>query len=218
MAGSPDPKAGRIVDRHLTLCAPRGEGYQGQSPWLVRPKVSSRRTHRWRKGFEPPVPPGECRALSTRNRNCRGNLPLTWCHTRSRERRAALSQRKDQSRAGGASPLSHNQLVALDVETRTRRRPGVGIVHRRRARQHNERPQLGKVLTPIVKIRKAIPPQESFAGAIPFAPHCAAKSRPQLGLVLTILVATNLLAPLVGNGIGQIPLGRIASVRHGTLD
>src|SRR6266404_963538 len=35
MAGSPDPKAGRIVDRHLTLCAPRGEGYQGQSPWLV---------------------------------------------------------------------------------------------------------------------------------------------------------------------------------------
>src|ERR1700720_2509927 len=36
MAGSPDPKAGRIVDRHLTLCAPRGEGYQGQSPWLVR--------------------------------------------------------------------------------------------------------------------------------------------------------------------------------------
>src|SRR6201981_1639944 len=31
----PDPKAGRIVDRHLTLCAPRGVGYQGQSPWLV---------------------------------------------------------------------------------------------------------------------------------------------------------------------------------------
>ena len=23
------------MDRHLTLCAPRGEGYQGQSPWLV---------------------------------------------------------------------------------------------------------------------------------------------------------------------------------------
>src|ERR1700757_4446719 len=106
--------------------------------------------------------------------------------------------------------LSHNQLVALDVETRTRRRPGVGIVHRRRARQHNERPQLGKVLTPIVKIRKAIPPQESFGGAIPFAPHGAAKSRPQLGIVLTILMATNAPAPLVGNGTGQIPLGRIA--------
>jgi hypothetical protein len=35
MAGSPDPKAGRIVDRHLTLFVPRGEGYQGHSPWLV---------------------------------------------------------------------------------------------------------------------------------------------------------------------------------------
>jgi hypothetical protein len=35
MAGSPDPKAGRIVDRHLTLLVPRGEGYQGHSPWLV---------------------------------------------------------------------------------------------------------------------------------------------------------------------------------------
>jgi hypothetical protein len=35
MEGSPDPKAGRIVDRHLTLFVPRGEGYQGHSPWLV---------------------------------------------------------------------------------------------------------------------------------------------------------------------------------------
>src|SRR5438132_13287992 len=78
------------------------------------------------------------------------------------------------------------------------------------ARQRNERPQLGKVLTPIVKIREAIPPQEGFAGAIPFAPHGPAKSRPQLGIVLSILMATNLPAPLVGNGIGQIPLGRIA--------
>jgi hypothetical protein len=71
-------------------------------------------------------------------------------------------------------------------------------------------PQLSKVLTSIVKIGEDIPPQESFAGAIPFAPHGAAKSRPQLGIVLTNLMATNLPAPLVGNGIGQIPLGRIA--------
>jgi hypothetical protein len=33
----------------------------------------------------------------------------------------------------------------------------VGIVHRRRARLHNERPQFSKVLTPIVKIGEAIP-------------------------------------------------------------
>ena len=39
MAGSPDPKAGRIVDRDLTLFVPRGEGYQGHSPWLVRKRI-----------------------------------------------------------------------------------------------------------------------------------------------------------------------------------
>ena len=117
---------------------------------------------------------------------------------------------KNQSIAAGASPLSHSQLVALDLETRARRRPGVGIVHRRRARLHNERPQFSKVLTPIVKIGEAIPPQEGFAGPVPFASHGAAKGRPQPGIVLAILMAANAPAPLVGNGIGQIPLGRVA--------
>ena len=42
MAGSPDPKAGRIVDRHRTLFVPRGEGYQGHSPWLVGPDATRR--------------------------------------------------------------------------------------------------------------------------------------------------------------------------------
>jgi hypothetical protein len=95
----------------------------------------------------------------------------------------------------------------LDIETRARRRGGVGIVHRRRASAHNDRPQLSKVLTRIIKIREAIPPQESFAGPIPFTPHCAAKACPQPGIVLVLLI-TNAPAPLVGNGIGQIPLGR----------
>src|SRR6516225_3352031 len=31
----PRPEAGTIVDRHLTLRASKGQGYQGQSPWLV---------------------------------------------------------------------------------------------------------------------------------------------------------------------------------------
>ena len=48
-----------------------------------------------------------------------------------------------------------------------------------------------KSLTPIVKIGEAIPPQESFAGAISFALHSAAKRRPQPGIVLAILMATN---------------------------
>ena len=56
---------------------------------------------------------------------------------------------------------SHNQLIGLDVKTRARRGPGVGIVHRSRARLHNECPQLSKLPTPIVKIREAIPAQES---------------------------------------------------------
>jgi hypothetical protein len=42
------------------------------------------------------------------------------------------------------------------VEIRSPRRAGVAIVHRRRARLHNERPQFSKVLTPIVKIGEAI--------------------------------------------------------------
>jgi hypothetical protein len=113
------------------------------------------------------------------------------CRRRNPERRAALSPRQNQSPAAGASPLSHNQLVARDVDPRPRRRSGVSIVHRRRARLHNERPQLSKVLTPIVKIREAIPPQESFAGPIPFAPHGTAKSRPQPGILLAILLVTN---------------------------
>jgi hypothetical protein len=83
-----------------------------------------------------------------------------------------LSLRKNQSLAAGASPLSrasprwakyglsHNQLVALDIETRARRRPGVGIVHRCRARLHNERPQFGKVRVVREKLEHQI---EQFA-------------------------------------------------------
>jgi hypothetical protein len=59
-------------------------------------------------------------------------------------------------------------------------------------------------------IREAIPPQENFAGPIPIAPHRATKGRSQPGVILSILMATNAPAPLVGNGSGQIPLGRVA--------
>ena len=108
--------------------------------------------------------------------------------------------------------LSHNQFVALDIETRARRWPGIGIVHRRRARLHNERPQLSKVVTLIIKIGEAIPPQETFAGTL-FAPHRAAKGRPQPGIVLAILMATKAPTLLVGNDSGQILLGRVACHR-----
>jgi hypothetical protein len=96
--------------------------------------------------------------------------------------------------------------------------PWVGIVHRPRASLHNKCSQLNKVLTRIVKIREAIPPQESFAGPIPFAPHRAAKGRSQLGVILPILMLTNAPTPLVGNGSGQIPLGRAAFNRMMAAD
>jgi hypothetical protein len=72
-----------------------------------------------------------------------------------------LSLEKPVARRRGVRS-SDNQLVALDIETRARSRPGVGIVHRRRARLHDERPQLSKVVTPIVKIGEAIFPGSRF--------------------------------------------------------
>jgi bifunctional non-homologous end joining protein LigD len=130
------------------------------------------------------------------------------CRIRNPERRAARSLRGNRCHAPGA-PLSHNQFVALDAETRARRRPGLRIAHRRRARLHNERPQLGEIPAPIVEIGEAIPPQNRCAGPISFAPDRAAKRRPQPGIVFAIFLAANAPVLLPGNGSGQIPLGRI---------
>jgi hypothetical protein len=54
------------------------------------------------------------------------------------------------------SPLSHNELVRFKVETPARHRRGISVIHRRRARLEDKRPQLREVLTPIVKIGKSI--------------------------------------------------------------
>jgi hypothetical protein len=89
-------------------------------------------------------------------------------------------------------------------------RRGLGIAHCRSARLHNERPQLGEVLTRVVKIGEAIPPQDSFAGQISFAPDRAAQGRPQPGIILAIFLAANAPFLLLGNGSGQMSLGRIA--------
>ena len=48
------------------------------------------------------------------------------------------------------SPLSHNEFVRLDVETRQRH--GIRVIHGHRARLEDERSQLREVLTSIVKI------------------------------------------------------------------
>jgi hypothetical protein len=115
-------------------------------------------------------------------------------------------------RIAGMSALSHNQLAGPGPETPLRQRP-LGLVHRSRARLLDNTPQLGKVLTTIVKIGKAISPQNSFAGLIPFASRGAAKCRPQPDIVNVILLATKGLVPPIANGIGQIPLGRFAPDR-----
>ena len=66
-----------------------------------------------------------------------------------------------------ASSLSHNELVRFNVETPARHRRGISVIHRRRARLKDERPQLSEVLTPIVKIGKAVPAKDSLADPIP---------------------------------------------------
>ena len=67
---------------------------------------------------------------------------------------------KNRLLAVWASALSHNQLVGLDVETPTRHRHGIRVIHRCRASLEDERPQLREVLTPIVKIRKTVPAKD----------------------------------------------------------
>ena len=41
-------------------------------------------------------------------------------------------------------PLTYNEFFRLDVETPPRHRHGIGVMHRRRARLEDERPQLGE--------------------------------------------------------------------------
>src|SRR5271154_4389402 len=106
-----------------------------------------------------------------------------------------------------ARRLRHNQLAGPDPERRTR--PRRGVVCRSRASLLDEGLQLGKVLTAIVKVGQAIPPQNRFAGPVPFAPRGAAQRRPKPGKVRAILVALGPVPP-VGKRIGEIPLGRVA--------
>src|ERR1700722_8288675 len=92
MAGSPDPKAGRIVDRHLTLCAPRGEGYQGQSPWLVSMAPSTVRMLRKQPGAALPIA-------------CQSTKMSESLHTSPTIYVAAASDPPDRSRSAGHSAI-----------------------------------------------------------------------------------------------------------------
>jgi hypothetical protein len=74
------------------------------------------------------------------------------------------------------SPLSHNQFVQLDIETPAWHRLGIRIIHRCRMRLEDEHPQLGKILTTIVKIGEAVPAADSLADPVSSPGQSSAKA------------------------------------------
>jgi hypothetical protein len=104
------------------------------------------------------------------------------------------------------SPLSHNEFVRLDVETRARHRHVTPVIHGHRARPEDERPQLREVLTSIVKIRKTIPAKDSLADPIPSPGQSSAKASSESGTVPDSVIASH----CEGNFVRQIPLSRVA--------
>ena len=107
------------------------------------------------------------------------------------------------------SPLRHNEFVRLDIET-----PvwcGIRVIHRRRARLEDDRPQLGEVLTPIVKIRKTVSAKDGLADPIPSCGQSSAKAGSESGTVAASIIASR----RWGNFIRQIPLGRSLDLDQG---
>ena len=102
-------------------------------------------------------------------------------------------------------PLTHNEFFRLDVETPPRHRHGIGVMHRRRARLEDERPQLGEVLTPVVKIGKGVPAKDSLADPIPSPGQSSAKAGSESGTVPASIIAIS----RGGNFVRQIPLGPV---------
>jgi hypothetical protein len=79
-------------------------------------------------------------------------------------------------------------------------------MHRRRARLEDERPQLGEVLTPVVKIGKGVPAKDSLADPIPSPGQSSAKAGSESGTVPASIIAIS----RGGNFVRQIPLGPVA--------
>jgi hypothetical protein len=104
------------------------------------------------------------------------------------------------------SPLSHNQFVQLDVETPAWHQLGIRIIHRCRTRLEDERPQLGKILTTIIKIGEAVPAEDSLADPISSPGQSSAKAGSEPSAVPAGVIAI----PRGGNFVRQIPLCRVA--------
>jgi hypothetical protein len=104
------------------------------------------------------------------------------------------------------SLLSENEFIRFDVDTPTRRRHGLCVIHRRRARLEDERPQLGEFLTPVVKIGKSVPAKDGFADPIASPGQSPAKAGSESGTVPAGVIAI----PRGANLLRQIPFGRVA--------
>ena len=109
------------------------------------------------------------------------------------------------------SPLRHNEFVGLDVDTPARHRHRIRIIHGRRARLEDERPQLGEVLTPVVKIRKTVSAKDSLTDPIPSSRQSSAKAGSESGTIAASTIASR----RWGNFIRQIPLGRSLDLDQG---
>src|ERR1700751_3964097 len=109
----------------------------------------------------------------------------------------------------GAVASSHHEFIRLDIQTPARCRYGIRVIHRRRARLKDERPQLSEVLTPVVKIGEAVPAEDSFADPIPSPGQSSAKAGSEPGAVPAGVRAI----PRGRNFVRQIPLGPLASDR-----
>jgi hypothetical protein len=70
----------------------------------------------------------------------------------------------------------------------------------------DERPQLGEVLTSIVKIRKTVPAKDSLADPIPSPGQSSAKAGSESGTAPASIIAIS----RGGNFVRQIPLGPVA--------
>ena len=94
------------------------------------------------------------------------------------------------------------------------RRYGLRVIHRRRARLEDDRPQHGEVLTPIVKIRKTVSAKDSLADPILSCRQSSAKAGSESGTVAASIIASR----RWGNLVCQIPLGRVALDRVTAAD
>ena len=86
------------------------------------------------------------------------------------------------------------------------RRYGIRVIYRRRACLEDDRPQLGEVLTPIVKIRKTVSAKDSLADPIPSSGQSSAKAGSESGTIPDSIIASR----RWGNLVCQIPLGPVA--------